>query len=159
MVRSFVMSIFLFACEIRNLTALHLRGRMYTSIQSLLRKNKGLMMPTNTKISRYLDDLLNIDNNFFDSMVNRIYPLELQLNKANVSDTEASFLCPATKSGGVLCYTLRHFECLSVRPSVCPSVRPSAVHHSCPLHNFVTVGDNFTKLGTHIKHDQTTCRD
>ena len=23
--------------------------------------------------SRYLDDLLNIDNNFFDSMVNRIY--------------------------------------------------------------------------------------
>ena len=42
--------------------------------------------------SRYLDDLLNIDNNFFDSMVNRIYPLELQLNKANVSDTQASFL-------------------------------------------------------------------
>ena len=38
--------------------------------------------------SRYLDDLLNIDNNFFDSMVNRIYPSELQLNKANVSDTE-----------------------------------------------------------------------
>ena len=26
------------------------------------------------------------------SMVNRIYPSELQLNKANVSDTEASFL-------------------------------------------------------------------
>ena len=35
---------------------------------------------------------MNIDNNFFDSMVNRIYPSELQLNKANVSDTEASFL-------------------------------------------------------------------
>ena len=42
--------------------------------------------------SRYLDDLLNIDNNFFDSMVNRIYPSELKLNKSNVSDTEASFL-------------------------------------------------------------------
>ena len=42
--------------------------------------------------SRYLDDLLNIDNNFFDSMVNRIYPSELQLNKAIVSDTDASFL-------------------------------------------------------------------
>ena len=41
---------------------------------------------------RYLDDLLNIDNNFFDSMVNRIYPSELQLNKASVSDTKASFL-------------------------------------------------------------------
>ena len=44
--------------------------------------------------SRDLDDLLNIDNNFFDSMVNRIYmyPSELQLNKVNVPDAEASFL-------------------------------------------------------------------
>ena len=42
--------------------------------------------------SRYLDDLLNIDNHFFDSMVNAIYPSEFQLNKANVSDAEASVL-------------------------------------------------------------------
>ena len=44
--------------------------------------------------SRYLDNLLNIGYNFFDSMVNRtrIYPSELQLNKANVSHTEATFL-------------------------------------------------------------------
>ena len=41
-------------------------------------------------ISWYLDDLLNIDNTLFDSMVNHIYPSELQLNKVNVSDTEAS---------------------------------------------------------------------
>ena len=40
---------------------------------------------------RYLDGLLNIDYNFFDSIVNRIYPSELQLNKANVSDTEAHY--------------------------------------------------------------------
>ena len=40
--------------------------------------------------SRYVDDLLNIDNNFFDSLVNSMYPSELQLNKVNVSDTEAS---------------------------------------------------------------------
>ena len=46
--------------------------------------------------SRYLDDLLNIDNNFFDSMANRINPSELQLNKANVSDTETSFFEIAT---------------------------------------------------------------
>ena len=71
----------------------------------------------------------------------------------------SEFLCPATKSGGVLCYTLRSFECLSIRLSVRPSVRPSAVDHSCPLHNFDTVRDNFMKLGTNIKHDQTTCRD
>ena len=42
--------------------------------------------------SRYLDDLLNIDNNFFVSMVNRTFSSELQLNKAKVSDTEAFFI-------------------------------------------------------------------
>ena len=31
--------------------------------------------------SRYLDDLLNIDNPYFEGMVNRIYPPELQLTK------------------------------------------------------------------------------
>ena len=35
---------------------------------------------------------LNIDNPFFEGMVNQIYPPELQLNKANISDTEAPFL-------------------------------------------------------------------
>ena len=42
--------------------------------------------------SRYLDDILNIDNVYFDNMVSQIYPSELQLNKANTSDTEAAFL-------------------------------------------------------------------
>ena len=42
--------------------------------------------------SRYLDDLLNIDNPYFDHMVGQIYSTELQLNKANSSDTEAPFL-------------------------------------------------------------------
>ena len=42
--------------------------------------------------SRYLDDLLNIDNPYFEQMVGQIYPTELQLNKANSSDTEATFL-------------------------------------------------------------------
>ena len=44
--------------------------------------------------SRYLDDLLNIDNPYFKGMVNQIYPPhspQLQFNKANTSDTEASF--------------------------------------------------------------------
>ena len=39
---------------------------------------------------RYLDVLLNINNP--EGMVNQIYPPELQLNKANNTDTEASFL-------------------------------------------------------------------
>ena len=40
---------------------------------------------------RYLDDLLNIDNFYFGHMVDRIYPTELQLNRANSTDTEAPF--------------------------------------------------------------------
>ena len=42
--------------------------------------------------SRYLDELFNIDNIYFDQMVDRIYPTELQLNRASSSDTEAPFL-------------------------------------------------------------------
>ena len=42
--------------------------------------------------SRYLDDILNINNVYFDNIVSQIYPSELQLNKANTSDTKATFL-------------------------------------------------------------------
>ena len=42
--------------------------------------------------SRYLDDLLNIDNIHFEHMVHRIYPAELHLNKTNASDTETAVL-------------------------------------------------------------------
>ena len=42
--------------------------------------------------SSYLDDLLNIDNPYFEGIVDQIYPPELQLNKANTTDTEAPFL-------------------------------------------------------------------
>ena len=42
--------------------------------------------------SRYLDDILNLDNPYFESKVSSIYPKELKLNKANSSDTSAAFL-------------------------------------------------------------------
>ena len=42
--------------------------------------------------SRYLDDVLNVDNTYFDDMVNKTYPSELQFNKANSSDTETPSL-------------------------------------------------------------------
>ena len=42
--------------------------------------------------SRYLDDILNINNVYFDNMVSQIYHSELKLNKPNTSDTEATFL-------------------------------------------------------------------
>ena len=42
--------------------------------------------------SRYLDNNFNIHNVYFDNMVSQIYPSELQLKKANTSDTETAFL-------------------------------------------------------------------
>ena len=42
--------------------------------------------------SRYLDDILNINNVYFDNMVSQIYPSELQRNDVNTSDIKAAFL-------------------------------------------------------------------
>ena len=42
--------------------------------------------------SRYLDNILNVNYIYFDNMVSQIYPSEPQLNKANTSDTKATFL-------------------------------------------------------------------
>ena len=35
--------------------------------------------------SIYLDDILNIDNPYFEEIVSQIYPAELHLNKPNTS--------------------------------------------------------------------------
>ena len=59
---------------------------------SLSEDNQSDVTEAFNSTSRYLDDLLNIDNKFFDSVVNRIYSSELQLDKANVADTDALFL-------------------------------------------------------------------
>ena len=39
-----------------------------------------------------MDDILNINNVYFYNRVSQIYHSELQLNKANTSDTKATFL-------------------------------------------------------------------
>ena len=49
---------------------------------SLFEDTESIVIEVFISSSRYLDDLLNIDNNFFDSMVNHIYRSEFQLNKA-----------------------------------------------------------------------------
>ena len=41
--------------------------------------------------SRYLDDILSINNTPFDNILIQIYSPELKLNKANTSDTKAAF--------------------------------------------------------------------
>ena len=61
-------------------------------MDSLNHDNQADVIEAFNSTSKYLDDLLNIDNPYFEGMVNQIYPPELQLNKANISDTEAPFL-------------------------------------------------------------------
>ena len=60
-----VTDLFLFCCE---------RDFML----SLSDDNQSEDMEAFNSTSRYLDDLLNIDNIFFDIMVSHIYPSELQ---------------------------------------------------------------------------------
>ena len=60
-------------------------------MKSLSRKNRAAIVEVFNSTSRYLDDLLNIDNIYFEQMVDCIYPTERQLNKANSFDTEAPF--------------------------------------------------------------------
>ena len=59
---------------------------------SLSDNNQADIIEAFNSTSRYLDDLLNIDNPYFEQMVGQTYPAELQLNKATCSDTEAPFL-------------------------------------------------------------------
>ena len=55
---------------------------------SLSDNNQTDIIEAFNSISRYLDDLLNIDNPYFEQMVGHIYPTEPQYS----SDTEAPFL-------------------------------------------------------------------
>ena len=49
-------------------------------MKSLSRENQADIIEAFNSASRYLDDLLNVDNIYFEHMVDRIYPAELQLN-------------------------------------------------------------------------------
>ena len=60
-------------------------------MMSLSVENQSEIIEAFSSTSRYLDDLLNIDNAYFDGLINHIYSPELQLNKPNSSDTEAAF--------------------------------------------------------------------
>ena len=61
-------------------------------MDSLNHDNQADVIEAFHSASRYLGDLLNIDNPYFEGMVKQIYPPELQLNQANNTDTEAPFL-------------------------------------------------------------------
>ena len=59
---------------------------------SLSDNNQTDIIEAFNSTSRCLDDLLKIDNPYFEQMVGQIYHTDLQVNKADTSDTEAPFL-------------------------------------------------------------------
>ena len=61
-------------------------------MMSLTDDKQADIIDTFNTATRYLDDILNINNVYFDKMVSQIYLSELQLSKANTSYTEAAFL-------------------------------------------------------------------
>ena len=61
-------------------------------MKSLSRENQAYIIEAFNSTSRYLDDLLNIDNIYFDQMVDRIYPTKLQLNRAKFFRYRGTFL-------------------------------------------------------------------
>ena len=64
-------------------------------ILSLSDYNQTDIIDAFNSTSRYLDDLLYIDNTYFE----QIYPTELQLNKANSSDSSVG-RASAFRAGG-----------------------------------------------------------
>ena len=65
---------------------------MGTNCAPLSLENQADIIEAFNFTSRYLNDLLNIDNIYFEHMVDRIYPTEHRLNKANSCNTEVPFL-------------------------------------------------------------------
>ena len=63
-------------------------------MDSLNHGNQADVIEAFNSTSRYLDDLLNINNGYpyFEGIVNQIHPPELKLNNANTTDTKAPFL-------------------------------------------------------------------
>ena len=96
-------------------------------MDSLNHDNQADVIEAFSSTSRYLDDLLNIDNPYFEGMVNQIYPPELQLNKANISDTEAPFL-DLRRSKAILLWWLFLFHVLVFKIFV--PLAPYVCYHS-----------------------------
>ena len=61
-------------------------------MKSFSRENQADIIEALNSASRYLEDLPNINNIFFEHVVDRLYPAELQLNKANSSIPKRRFL-------------------------------------------------------------------
>ena len=60
-------------------------------MKSLSKEKQSEYIEAFSSMSRCLDDLSNIGSDYFNGLISQIYPSELQLNKANSSETEAPF--------------------------------------------------------------------
>jgi hypothetical protein len=58
----------------------------------LAREKQFSLIQCFNKTSRYIDDILNLDNPSFEKYICKIYPKELVLNKSSSSSTDTAFL-------------------------------------------------------------------
>ena len=87
--------LFSFFCFITDLFAEYvprLSARIQVSSVNGYRWCKSITWNKKNMINNFGDYPTALDNIYFDQMADRIYPTELQLNRANSSDTEALFL-------------------------------------------------------------------
>ena len=66
-------------CEALTLLLENIYIKFGTKLYKRSRDKEAELIKAFNSTSRHLDDLLNIDNIYFDGMVNQIYPSELQL--------------------------------------------------------------------------------
>ena len=58
---------------------------------SLSEEKQSEVIEAFSSTSRYLDDLLSIDNNYFNDLIDQISPSGLQLDRANFSEIDPPF--------------------------------------------------------------------
>ena len=61
---------------------------LFCSERSLSDDNQADVIDAFNSSSKNRDDILNTGNPYLEGMVNKIYPAQIQLNKANTSDKE-----------------------------------------------------------------------
>ena len=61
-------------------------------IQGLLKKNEKKLSRSFIFTFRYIDDVLSLNNSKFGDFVDRIYPIQLEINDTTETDRSASYL-------------------------------------------------------------------
>ena len=61
-------------------------------IQGLLKKNEKKLARSLNFTSRYIDDVLSLNNSRFDDFVDRIYPTELEIKDTTDKERSASYI-------------------------------------------------------------------